>query len=45
MSYQYIETLSDEAAKRYQLSLLFSPLPKLGQLTSVDRENSQSCGG
>jgi len=43
MSYQYIETLSDEAVKQYQSTDLFSPLPKLhvGQLTSIDGQNSE----
>jgi len=36
MSYQYIETLSDEAVKRYQSADLFSPLPKLDQLSRCD---------
>jgi len=36
MSYQYIETLFDEAVKRYQLTFVF-PLPKLCQLTSKAR--------
>jgi len=36
MSYQYIETLSDEAVKQYQSDDLFSPLPKLGQLSGCD---------
>ena len=37
MSYQYIETLSDEAVKRYQSAdFCFPPLPKLGQLSGCD---------
>jgi len=38
-SNQYIETLSDEAVNRCQSTDLFPPLPKLGQLASIDREN------
>jgi len=36
------KTLSDEAVKQYQSVDLFPPLPKLGQLTSVDRESPWS---
>ena len=37
MSYQYIETLSDEAVKRYQSAdFCFRPLPKLGHLRECD---------
>ena len=35
MLYQHIETMSDEAQKRYQ-SADFSPLPKLGHLSGCD---------
>jgi len=36
MSYQFIETLSDEAVERYQSADLFSPLSKLGQLSGCN---------
>ena len=38
MSHQYIETLLDEAVKRYQSADFFSSLPKLllGQLSRCD---------
>ena len=36
VSYQYIETLSDEAAKRYQSADVCFPLCRIGQLSACD---------
>jgi len=41
---QYIETLSDKCESISINWLLFSPLPKLGQLTSTDRKNGITKG-